>query len=114
MAPSSDRATTVVSQDDGTSVHAETDAFRRAGRRRGYRECVMVSTLSPCWYCSGLVVQFGIGTVVLGESRNFFGGHEWLAGRGVDVVDLDSARCVDLLGRFIADRPEVWAEDIGE
>jgi creatinine deaminase len=101
-------------QRDDPSAHAETEAFRNAGRRRSYRDTVMVTTLSPCWYCSGLVRQFGIGTVIVGESRTFAGGAGWLREAGVEVVDLDSQECVELLGAFIAERPEVWAEDIGE
>ncbi|GGK42238.1 nucleoside deaminase [Nocardia camponoti] len=100
-------------QNDDPSVHAETDAFRAAGRRRDYRETIMVTTLSPCWYCSGLVRQFGIGTVIIGESQTFTGGHDWLAEHGVNVVLLDDARCVDLMTTFIADRPDLWFEDIG-
>jgi cytosine/creatinine deaminase len=100
-------------QEDDPSLHAETDAFRAAGRRRDYAECVMVTTLSPCWYCSGLVRQFGIGAVVMGESKNFSGGHLWLAEHGVEVVDLDDPECVELLGAFIAEHPELWFEDIG-
>jgi cytosine/creatinine deaminase len=99
---------------DDPSAHAETEAFRNAGRRRSYRDTAMVTTLSPCWYCSGLIRQFGIGTVVVGESRTFAGGADWLRESGVEVVDLDSQECFELLGRFIAERPEVWAEDIGE
>ena len=101
-------------QEDDPSVHGETDAFRKAGRQRSYRDTIMVTTLSPCWYCSGLVRQFGIGTVVVGESRTFQGGIDWLRENGVKVVDLDSQECVDLLGGFIAAHPEVWNEDIGE
>jgi cytosine deaminase len=100
-------------QDDDASCHAETAAFRNAGRRRHYRDCVMVTTLSPCWYCSGLVRQFQIGAVVIGESRNFMGGNEWLAGLGVEILDLDDAACIDLLERFIETAPELWDEDIG-
>ncbi len=100
-------------QDDDASVHAETDAFRRAGRRRDYAECVMVTTLSPCWYCSGLVRQFNIGAIVIGESVNFHGGHEWLEELGVEVVVLDDAACTKLLGDFIDEHPELWHEDIG-
>lgn len=100
-------------QEDDASIHAETDAFRRAGRRRDYPDLVMVTTLSPCWYCSGLVRQFQIGAVVIGESTNFTGGHEWLAELGVEVVVLDDPRCVSLLGDFIADHPDLWHEDIG-
>src|SRR5580700_519664 len=95
------------------SVHGETDAFRDAGRRRNYADTVMVTTLSPCWFCSGLVRQFGIGCVVMGESENFSGGHEWLAEHGVEVIDLRDRACVDLLGSFISDHPDVWFEDIG-
>ena len=101
-------------QENDPSVHAETDAFRRAGRRRHYGDTVMVTTLSPCWYCSGLVRQFGIGTVVIGEATNFVGGHDWLAELGVEVVILDDPACTDLLGAFIHDHPDVWNEDIGE
>jgi len=101
-------------QDDDPSVHGETDAFRNAGRRRSYRDTIMVTTLAPCWYCSGLVRQFGIGTVVIGESRTFGGGADWLRENGVTVIDLDSDACFALLQEFIAERPEVWDEDIGE
>ncbi|QVI20805.1 nucleoside deaminase [Nocardia tengchongensis] len=100
-------------QHDDPSVHAETDAFRAAGRRRDYRDTIMVTTLSPCWYCSGLVRQFGIGAVIVGESRTFTGGHDWLAEHGVSVTVLDDPACVDMMTRFIAERPELWNEDIG-
>jgi cytosine/creatinine deaminase len=96
------------------SMHGETDAFRNAGRQRSYRTLVMVTTLAPCWYCSGLVRQFGFRTLVVGESRNFQGGMEWLRGLGVEVIDLDSQECVTLLAEYIAAHPEVWNEDIGE
>ena len=101
-------------QNDDPSVHAETDAFRAAGRQRGYGSTVMVTTLSPCWYCSGLVRQFGIGAVVIGEARTFHGGHDWLAEHGVAVTVLDDERCVAMMAEFIAASPELWAEDIGE
>jgi creatinine deaminase len=101
-------------QQDDPSVHGETDAFRRAGRQRSYREKIMVTTLAPCWYCSGLIRQFGIRTLVVGESRNFLGGVEWLKSLGVKVIDLDSQECSDLLTGFIAEHPEIWNEDIGE
>lgn len=100
-------------QEDDTSVHAETDAFRRGGRRRDYRDCVMVTTLSPCWYCSGLVRQFNIGAVVIGEAQNFHGGHDWLGELGVEIVVLDDPACTELLATFIADHDELWNEDIG-
>jgi cytosine/creatinine deaminase len=101
-------------QEGDPSVHGETDAFRKAGRQRGYGKTIMVTTLAPCWYCSGLVVQFKIGTVVVGESRTFQGGIEWLRERGVKVVELDSAECRTMLEGYIAAHPEVWHEDIGE
>jgi cytosine/creatinine deaminase len=101
-------------QQDDPSVHGETDAFRRAGRQRSYRDKIMVTTLAPCWYCSGLIRQFGIQTLVVGESRNFSGGVEWLRSLGVEVIDLDSQECRDLLSGFIAEHPEIWNEDIGE
>jgi creatinine deaminase len=101
-------------QEDDPSVHGETDAFRKAGRQRSYRDKIMVTTLAPCWYCSGLVKQFGIGAVVVGESVNFAGGVEWLREAGVEVVDLNSAECITMLADFIAANPAVWNEDIGE
>ena len=100
-------------QEGDPSVHAETDAFRKAGRQRNYHDKIMVTTLAPCWYCSGLVRQFNIGTVIIGESRTFTGGIEWLRENGVNVIDLDSAECKELLGRFIAAQPDIWNEDIG-
>ena len=101
-------------QENDPSIHGETDAFRKAGRQRSYRESIMATTLAPCWYCSGLVRQFRIGTVIVGESETFQGGIDWLRENGVTVIDLNNAECKDLLGRFIAEYPEVWNEDIGE
>jgi cytosine deaminase len=101
-------------QNDDPSVHGETDAFRNAGRQRSYRGTTMVTTLSPCWFCSGLVRQFGISRVVVGEARTFVGGHEWLAEHGVEVVVLDDAECVAMMTDFIAAEPALWNEDIGE
>jgi cytosine/creatinine deaminase len=101
-------------QDGDPSMHAETAAFRAAGRRRHYADCVMVTTLSPCWYCSGLLRQFGIGTVLIGEARNFVGGHDWVAEHGCRVVLLDDAECIELLAQYIAAHPDIWHEDIGE
>jgi len=101
-------------QQGDPSIHGETDAFRNAGRQRGYHDKIMVTTLAPCWYCSGLVRQFNIGTVVVGESVNFQGGIHWLKENGVNVIDLGSQECVDMLAAFIQAHPELWAEDIGE
>jgi cytosine/creatinine deaminase len=100
-------------QDDDPSVHGETDAFRNAGRQRDYSSTIMVTTLSPCWYCSGLVRQFNIGAVVIGESRTFTGGHDWLADNGVRITLLDDERCVAMMEEFIAANPALWNEDIG-
>jgi cytosine/creatinine deaminase len=100
-------------QEDDPSIHGETDAFRKAGRQRSYRDKIMVTTLAPCWYCSGLVRQFGIGKVIVGESVNFQGGVDWLRENGVDVIDLSSAECIDMLKTFIDENPTVWNEDIG-
>jgi creatinine deaminase len=100
-------------QDNDPSMHAETAAFRAAGRQRDYRDTIMVTTLSPCWYCSGLVRQFGIGTIVVGEARTFVGAHQWLSQHGVRVILLDDQRCVQLMRKFITTRPQLWNEDIG-
>ncbi|HUC42367.1 MAG TPA: nucleoside deaminase [Candidatus Micrarchaeaceae archaeon] len=101
-------------QQDDPSIHGETDAFRKAGRQRSYRNLIMVTTLAPCWYCSGLVRQFGFRTVVVGESRNFPGGVEWLRENGVNIVDLDSKDLAAMMAEYIRSHPQVWNEDIGE
>jgi cytosine/creatinine deaminase len=101
-------------QNGDPSMHGETDAFRNAGRQRSYRDLIMVTTLAPCWYCSGLLRQFGFGTLVVGESRNFQGGLDWLRSLGVRVIDLDSQECATLMADYIRLHPEIWNEDIGE
>jgi len=101
-------------QEGDPSVHGETDAFRKAGRQKTYRDKFLATTLAPCWYCSGLVRQFGIGTVVVGDSVNFFGGLDWLRENGVRVLDLASRECIEMMREFIRTRPELWNEDIGE
>ncbi len=100
-------------QGDNPALHGETAAFLNAGRQRSYRKTTMVTTLSPCWYCSGLVRQFGFGRVIVGESETFQGGIEWLREAGVEVIDMKSAECRELLGGFIREHPEIWNEDIG-
>jgi cytosine/creatinine deaminase len=100
-------------QNGDPSAHGETDAFRNAGRQRSYRNLIMVTTLAPCWYCSGLIRQFGFGTVVVGESRNFQGGIDWLRSFGINVIDLDSGECTSMLASYIRANPEIWNEDIG-
>ena len=101
-------------QDDDPSIHGETDAFRKSGRQESYRGTIMVTTLAPCWYCSGLVRQFGIGTVVIGEAENFRGGIDWLSENGVEIVDMKSSECSRMLREYIDAHPDVWNEDIGE
>jgi creatinine deaminase len=101
-------------QDGDPSMHAETAAFRAAGRQRSYRGTTMVTTLSPCWYCSGLVRQFGISNLVIGEATTFTGGHDWLAEHGVSVTLLDDPACVAMMTEFIERHPELWFEDIGQ
>jgi len=101
-------------QNDDPSTHGETDAFRNAGRQPSYRNLIMVTTLAPCWFCSGLIRQFGFGTVVVGESKNFQGGVEWLRSLGVKIVDLDSPDCISMMAEYIHKNPAIWNEDIGE
>lgn len=100
-------------QNDDPSVHGETDAFRNAGRQTDYRSTIMVTTLSPCWYCSGLIRQFNIGAVIIGESTTFRGGDDWLTELGVDVTVLDDPRCISMMQTFIDLNPLLWNEDIG-
>jgi cytosine deaminase len=100
-------------QNGDPSLHGETDAFRNAGRQRSYRQLIMATTLAPCWYCSGLVRQFGFKTLIVGESRNFQGGVSWLRDLGVNVVDLDSDECAGMMADYIRAHPEIWNEDIG-
>jgi cytosine deaminase len=100
-------------QQGDPSIHGETDAFRNAGRQKSYRDLIMVTTLAPCWYCSGLVRQFGFRTVVVGESVNFQGGEQWLRELGVTVIDLADEDCIAMMRAFIAEKPELWYEDIG-
>ncbi len=101
-------------QDNDPSAHGETDAFRKAGRQTSYRDKVLVTTLAPCWYCSGLIRQFKIGTVVVGESTNFAGHLDWLREAGVNVIELNDDRCIELMADFIERYPAIWNEDIGE
>lgn len=101
-------------QEDDPAMHGETDAFRQAGRQQSYRDKVMVTTLAPCWYCSGLIRQFRIGTVIVGESQNFRGGIDWLRENRVEVIDLANQECITMLAEFIHANPALWNEDIGE
>ncbi|MCU0240168.1 MAG: nucleoside deaminase [Pyrinomonadaceae bacterium] len=101
-------------QESDPSVHGETDAFRKAGRQTTYRDKIMVTTLAPCWYCSGLIRQFNIGKVIVGESVNFDGGINWLRENGIEVIDLNSTECIEMLKNYTDANPEIWNEDIGE
>jgi cytosine deaminase len=96
------------------TIHGETAAFKNAGRQRGYKNKILVTTLSPCWYCSGLIKQFNIGQVVVGESVNFKGGQDWLAEQGVKVIDMQDTDCIEMMQKFIRQNPDLWAEDIGD
>lgn len=100
-------------QEGDPSIHGETDAFRKAGRQRTYRDKILVTTLDPCWYCSGLIRQFNIGKVIVGESENFKGGSDWLRENGVTVIDLADPECITMMRDFIATHPDLWNEDIG-
>lgn len=100
-------------QDNDPSIHGETDAFRKAGRQKTYRDKILVTTLAPCWYCSGLIRQFNIGTVVVGESANFAGHLNWLRAAGVEIVELHDPACTALMRQFIEQSPDIWFEDIG-
>lgn len=99
-------------QDGDPVAHGEMDCIRKAGRRPRYDRVTLYTTLSPCMMCAGTIVQFGIRRVVVGEERNFTGNADFLRSRGVEVVMLDSAECIDLMARFIRERPDVWDEDI--
>jgi cytosine/creatinine deaminase len=96
--------------------HGETDALEIAGRLPAsrYRRATMATTLSPCDMCTGAILLYGIPRLVIGENRTFLGGEDLLRARGVEVVNLDSGECYDLLHGFIAEHPEIWNEDIGE
>lgn len=101
-------------QQGDASAHGETDAFRAAGRQRSYRGATMATTLSPCWYCSGLIRQFGIGRVIVGEDVNFTGGQDWIAEHGTHVTVVNDPDLIAMMRDFIAANPTLWNEDIGE
>jgi cytosine deaminase len=101
-------------QGDNPALHGETAAFLAAGRQKSYRKTTMVTTLSPCWYCSGLVRQFGIGRVVVGDTVNFFGGQDWLVENGTEVTTINDPELIKIMGDFIEANPVLWNEDIGE
>jgi cytosine deaminase len=107
-------------QDGKPMLHAEIDCLNNAGRQRTYRDTVLYSTLMPCFLCSGAAVQFDIPTVIVGESQTFPGGEGqgggspgFMQSHGIMVIDLNDKRCIEMMERFIAEKPEVWNEDIG-
>ena len=101
-------------QHNDPSMHGETDAFRAAGRQPRYTDLILVTTLAPCRYCSGLISQFRFKQVIVGDSVNAQGGVEWLKAQGIEIVDLHSQACIDLIGEFQHARPDLWKECIGE
>ncbi len=100
-------------QDGDPIMHAEIDCLQKAGRVGSYAGTVLYSTLMPCHLCAGAVVQFRIPRVIVGEEENFTGAREFMQSHGVEVIDLQSAECVQMLGDFIRDNPRLWNEDIG-
>jgi cytosine/creatinine deaminase len=101
-------------QNSDPIAHGEMDCLRNAGRQRTYRDTIIYTTLSPCMMCTGTIIQFKIPTVVIGESVNFPGNKGLLQSRGVTVIDLNDARCIELMARFIREKPTLWNEDIAE
>jgi cytosine/creatinine deaminase len=103
-------------QDDSAILHGETDCLRRAGRLKAatYRRATMYTTLSPCDMCTGAILLYGIPRVVMGENTTFVGGEELLRARGVELINLGSKVCEDLMDEFISANPDIWNEDIGE
>ena len=95
-------------------AHGEMDCLRKAGRQKSYRGMTLYTSLSPCMMCSGTIIQFGIQRVVVGENQNFGGNEDFLRDRGVEVILADDNDCIDLMKRFITEKPELWAEDIAE
>ena len=101
-------------QDGDASMHGETSAFRNAGRQRSYRKVTLATSLSPCWYCSGLIRQFGIGRVIVGDDKNFMGGQDWVAEHGAELHVLNDPGLIEIMREFIEANPTLWNEDIGE
>jgi len=101
-------------QNADPSMHGETDAFRAAGRQPHFRDLILVTTLAPCWYCTGLIFQFRFKQVIVGDSVNAQGGVEWLRAKGFDIVDLASDECIDMMRKFKLAHPELWDECIGD
>jgi cytosine deaminase len=101
-------------QEGNAMAHAEIDCLTRAGRQKTYKDTILYSTLMPCYLCSGAAVQFAVPKVIVGESVNFRGGPEFMRKHGIEVVDRHDAECIEMMGHFIKERPELWYEDIGK
>ncbi|MBS1545843.1 MAG: nucleoside deaminase [Bacteroidetes bacterium] len=101
-------------QERNPILHGEMDCLNNAGRIGSYRNTVIYSTLMPCYMCAGTIVQFKIPKVVVGESRTFPGARKFMEEHGVEVIDLELPECVRMMEEFIAAKPELWNEDIGE
>ncbi len=101
-------------QNGDPSMHGETDAFRAAGRQPRYRDLILVTTLTPCWYCTGLIYQFRFKQVIVGDSVNAEGGAGWLRQQGLDILDLASRECIEMMAEFKQARPDLWNECVGE
>jgi creatinine deaminase len=95
-------------------AHGEMDALRNAGRQASYRDMTLYTSLSPCMMCAGTIVQFKIPRVVIAENTTFGGNEDFLRSHGVAVEIMDDQRCIELMRRFIAEKPELWNEDIAE
>ena len=95
-------------------AHGEMDALRKAGRQKTYKDTTLYTSLSPCMMCTGTIIQFGIPRVVVGENKNFGGNEDFLRSKGVEVIVVNDADCIDLMARFIREKPALWNEDIAE
>lgn len=101
-------------QKNDPMAHAEIDCLSNAGRQKSYKDTVLFSTLMPCHLCSGAIVQFGIPTIVVGESANFGGAPDLLRKHGVNCTDLHDRECTQMMADFIKAHPDLWHEDIGK
>ena len=101
-------------QDGDPITHAEIDCLRNAGRIGNYKNTILYSTLMPCYLCAGAVVQFGIKKVYAGENETFLGAKDFMESMGVEVININSEECKEMMRNFIAEKPELWSEDIGE
>ncbi len=101
-------------QEKNPILHGEMDCLNNAGRVGSYKDCIIYSTLMPCYMCGGTIVQFNIPKVVVGENMTFKGSGEFMKSHGVEVVNLQLEECIEMMQRFITEHPHLWYEDIGE